>query len=76
MIYFYFYNFVFIHPKIEKMIKHIVMFKVKAQNPEEKTARLNKLKNMLDSLKSSIREIQMLETGMIPQCRQSGIRLP
>ena len=38
------------------MVKHIVMFKVKAQNSEEKTARINKLKNMLYSLKNSIRE--------------------
>lgn len=38
------------------MIKHIVMFKVKAQNSEEKMVRMNKLKNMLDSLKSSVRE--------------------
>jgi hypothetical protein len=39
------------------MIKHVVMFKVKSQNSEEKAARINKLKKMLDELKSSIREV-------------------
>ena len=46
------------------MLKHIVIFKVKAQNSEEKTARMNKLKNMLDSLKNSTGEIQSFETGI------------
>ena len=31
------------------------MFKVKAQNSEEKTARINKLKNLPDPLKNSVR---------------------
>ena len=39
-----------------ELVTHIVMFKVKAQNSEEKTARANILKNMPDSLKNSIRE--------------------
>lgn len=51
------------------------MFKVKAQNPEEKTARLNKLKNMLDSLKSSIREILILETGINFSTRETAFDL-
>jgi hypothetical protein len=38
------------------MVKHIVMFKVKTQNSEEKAAGINKLKNMLDSLRNSISE--------------------
>lgn len=46
------------------MIKHIVMFKVKAQNSEEKTFKVNNLKNMLDQLKQVIKEIQYLETGI------------
>ena len=46
------------------MLIPIVMFKVKAQNSEEKTARMNKLNNMLNSLKNSIREIQSFETGI------------
>ena|GEM_PF-6787408 len=46
------------------MLKHIVMFKVKAQNSEEKTAGMKKLKNMLDSLKNSIIEIQSFDTGI------------
>jgi len=38
------------------MIKHAVMFKVKAQNSEEKTAGMNNLKNMPDAQKRSVRK--------------------
>jgi hypothetical protein len=40
------------------------MFKVKAQYSEEKTARINKLKNVPDSLKNSTGEIQSFESGV------------
>ncbi len=51
------------------------MFKVKAQNSEEKTARLIKLKNMLDSLKHSVREIRFLETGVNISTRDTAFDL-
>jgi len=63
MIYFYFCNLYPAKIYVE-MLKHIVMFKVKAQNSEEKTAGMKKLKNMLDSLKNSIIEIQSFDTGI------------
>ncbi len=46
------------------MIKHIVMFKLKTKDIKEKNARINELKNMLDSLKQSIQEIKLFETGI------------
>lgn len=55
MIYFYFCNLNAVKVFME-LSNDIVMFKVKAQNSEEKTARANMLKNMPDSLKNSIRE--------------------
>ena len=46
------------------MIKHIVMFKIKASDDVEKETRVLKLKSMLDLLKSKIEEIIYLETGI------------
>jgi hypothetical protein len=51
------------------------MFKVKAQNSEEKAARINKLKKMLDSLKNSVKEIQTLETGVNFSTRETAFDL-
>jgi hypothetical protein len=48
-----------------KMIRHIVMFKIKADRPESvKKENLKKLKKMIDDLKERIPEIYRLETGM------------
>lgn len=57
------------------MIKHIVMFKVKAQSSEEKTFIVNNLKNMLDQLKQIIKEIQYLETGINFSARNTAYDL-
>lgn len=46
------------------MINHIVMIKLKKFSGNEKNTRLNQLKTKLDSLKSIIKVIKYLETGL------------
>ncbi|MBN2614015.1 MAG: Dabb family protein [Bacteroidales bacterium] len=46
------------------MIKHIVMFRIKGKDEGEKKARVQILNEMLGLLKSSVKEIIYLETGV------------
>ncbi|HCE58136.1 MAG TPA: stress responsive protein [Prolixibacteraceae bacterium] len=46
------------------MINHVVAFKLKEFQPEEKTAVRNELKALLEGLKEKITELRFLEVGI------------
>ena len=46
------------------MIKHIVLWKLKATEPEAKAAAARELKEALDGLKAKIPQVRLLEVGV------------